>query len=73
MSRVKDIALTLMNVIHMKSASILRLLHLEERFLRTSSDDWFIVSDGTIRPTIVMGISGCISKSYSIILFILVL
>lgn len=51
-------ALPLMNVVRMKSASILQLLHLEERLLRTSSTNWFIVNDGTVRPTIVMGISG---------------
>jgi len=74
MSRVKDVGLPLMNVVRMKSASILQLLHLEERLLRTSSDNWFVVNDGTIHPTIVMGISGYISISYySISILFLVL
>ncbi|KAK4375270.1 hypothetical protein RND71_005947 [Anisodus tanguticus] len=36
----------------------LNQLHLEERLLRTSSQNWCIVNDGTNEPTIVMGISG---------------
>ncbi|XP_020260830.1 uncharacterized protein LOC109837132 isoform X2 [Asparagus officinalis] len=34
----------------------------EERLLRTSSDNWFIVNDGTIHPAIVMGLSGKLSE-----------
>lgn len=56
--RAKDVALPLIKVTHMNSIPILQLLHLEEKLLRTSSDNWFIVNEGTINPTIVMGISG---------------
>ncbi|KAL0889807.1 hypothetical protein Bca101_013790 [Brassica carinata] len=48
----------LMNLIRLKGTPILEQLHLEERLLRTSSDNWCIVNDGTNVPTIVMGLSG---------------
>ncbi|PHT45709.1 Vesicle-fusing ATPase [Capsicum baccatum] len=48
----------LMNVVRVKGVPILQQLHLEERLLRTSSQNWCIVNDGTNEPTIVMGISG---------------
>nr|GMC53255.1 putative lipoate-protein ligase A isoform X2 [Ipomoea batatas] len=44
--------------IGLKGVPILQQLHLEERLLRTSSDNWCIINDGTNTPTIVMGISG---------------
>ncbi|KAH6801518.1 Biotin/lipoate A/B protein ligase family [Perilla frutescens var. hirtella] len=47
-----------MNLLRLKGVPILQQLHLEERLLRTSSDNWCIINDGTTRPTIVMGISG---------------
>ncbi|XP_020257291.1 uncharacterized protein LOC109833866 isoform X2 [Asparagus officinalis] len=62
MPRVKHMCLPLMNVVRMKSMPILQLLQLEERLLRTSSDNWFIVNDGTIHPAIVMGLSGKLSE-----------
>lgn len=44
----------------MGGAPILQQLHLEERVLRRTGDNWCIVNDGTAPPTIVMGVSGCI-------------
>ncbi|XP_020575172.1 putative lipoate-protein ligase A isoform X2 [Phalaenopsis equestris] len=41
-----------------KEFSILQQLHLEERLLRASSDNWCIINNGTNQPNIVMGISG---------------
>ncbi|OAY60182.1 putative lipoate-protein ligase A [Manihot esculenta] len=48
----------LMNLVRFKGVSILEQLHLEEKLLRTSSENWCIINDGTNIPTIVMGISG---------------
>ncbi|KAL6009107.1 hypothetical protein ACLOJK_022334 [Asimina triloba] len=50
--------LPLMNLIRLKALPILEQLHLEERLLRASSDNWCIINDGTNAPAIVMGISG---------------
>ncbi|CAI9753096.1 unnamed protein product [Fraxinus pennsylvanica] len=47
-----------MNLVRLKGVPILQQLHLEERLLRKSSDNWCIINDGTHDPTIVMGISG---------------
>lgn len=58
LSRAKDLRLPLMNLVRLKGTPILEQLHLEERLLRTSSDNWCIVNDGTNVPTIVMGMSG---------------
>ncbi|KAK9682899.1 hypothetical protein RND81_10G105200 [Saponaria officinalis] len=52
------IKLPLMNVVMLNRIPILQQLHLEERLLRTSSDNWCIINDGTNDPTIVMGVSG---------------
>ncbi|XP_052189025.1 uncharacterized protein LOC127799232 isoform X3 [Diospyros lotus] len=41
-----------------KGLPILKQLHLEEQLLRTSSDNWCLINDGTDAPTIVMGLSG---------------
>ncbi|VVB04410.1 unnamed protein product [Arabis nemorensis] len=57
-NRAKNLGLPLMNLVRLKGAPILEQLHLEERLLRTSSDNWCIVNDGTNVPTIVMGMSG---------------
>lgn len=46
----------------MGGAPILQQLHLEERLLRRTSDNWCIVNDGTAPPTIVMGVSGKVSE-----------
>lgn len=48
----------LMKVVRLKGMCILEQLHLEERLLRTSSDNWCLVNDGTTSPAIVMGLSG---------------
>ncbi|KAF3437658.1 hypothetical protein FNV43_RR20414 [Rhamnella rubrinervis] len=47
-----------MNLVRFKGLPILRQLHIEEQLLRTSSDNWCILNDGTNDPTIVMGVSG---------------
>ncbi|XP_077224435.1 biotin/lipoate A/B protein ligase family isoform X2 [Tasmannia lanceolata] len=57
-SRARDVGLPLMNIVRLKAMSILQQLHLEERLLRTSSDNWCIINDGTNASTIVMGVSG---------------
>ncbi|XP_022884504.1 uncharacterized protein LOC111401140 isoform X1 [Olea europaea var. sylvestris] len=54
----RNIGLPLMNLVRLKGVPILQQLHLEERLLRTSSDNWCIINDGTDDPNIVMGISG---------------
>lgn len=56
--RIKDLGLPLMNVVKFRGVPILQQLHLEERLLRTSSENWCIINDGTSAPTIVTGISG---------------
>ncbi|KAE8124018.1 hypothetical protein FH972_018930 [Carpinus fangiana] len=50
--------LPLMNLVRFKGLPILQQLHLEERLLRTSSENWCIINDGTDQPAIVMGVSG---------------
>ncbi|KAF8378694.1 hypothetical protein HHK36_030043 [Tetracentron sinense] len=57
-SQARNIGLPLMNLVRLKGETILRQLQLEEQLLRTSSDNWFIINDGTNTPTIVMGMSG---------------
>ncbi|PON56795.1 Biotinyl protein ligase (BPL) and lipoyl protein ligase (LPL), catalytic domain containing protein [Trema orientale] len=54
----RNIGPPLMNLVRFKGFPILQQLHLEEQLLRTSSENWCIVNDGTDDPTIVMGISG---------------
>ncbi|KAK8970180.1 hypothetical protein KSP40_PGU006442 [Platanthera guangdongensis] len=56
--KARDVGLPFMNLIRMKGFSILQQLHLEERLLRTFSDNWCLINDGTNHPNIVMGISG---------------
>ncbi|KAK8938584.1 hypothetical protein KSP39_PZI011682 [Platanthera zijinensis] len=56
--KASDVGLPFMNLIRMKGFSILQQLHLEERLLRTFSDNWCLINDGTNHPNIVMGISG---------------
>lgn len=48
----------LMNLVRLQGLPILRQLHIEEQLLRTSSENWCIVNDGTNDPAIVMGVSG---------------
>ncbi|CAH9069675.1 unnamed protein product [Cuscuta europaea] len=50
--------LPLMNLVRLQGVPILEQLCLEERLLRTSSDNWCIINDGTDQPTVVMGVSG---------------
>ncbi|KAG8362679.1 hypothetical protein BUALT_BualtUnG0051600 [Buddleja alternifolia] len=58
-SQTRNIGLPLINLLRLKGVPILQQLHLEERLLRTSSDNWCIINDGTPHnPTVVMGISG---------------
>ncbi|KAH6834314.1 Biotin/lipoate A/B protein ligase family, partial [Perilla frutescens var. hirtella] len=57
-AQARNGSVPLINLLRLKGVPILQQLHLEERLLRTSSDNWCIINDGTTRPTIVMGISG---------------
>uniref|UniRef100_A0A0D9X863 BPL/LPL catalytic domain-containing protein n=1 Tax=Leersia perrieri TaxID=77586 RepID=A0A0D9X863_9ORYZ len=52
----------LMRLITMSGAPILQQLHLEERLLRCTGDNWCIINDGTAPATIVMGVSGKVSE-----------
>lgn len=56
--QLRKLGLPLMNLVRFKGIPILEQLQLEEKLLRTSSENWCIVNDGTNSPTIVMGISG---------------
>ncbi|XP_042420794.1 uncharacterized protein LOC122008934 [Zingiber officinale] len=47
-----------MNLLRMTTVPILEQLYLEERLLRSSTENWCIINHGTSLPTIVMGISG---------------
>ncbi|PIA62739.1 hypothetical protein AQUCO_00200638v1 [Aquilegia coerulea] len=57
-SQARNIGLPLMNLVKMGGTPILQQLQLEEKLLRTTSDNWCIINDGTNDPTIVMGMSG---------------
>ncbi|XWS37338.1 hypothetical protein CRYUN_Cryun19dG0034200 [Craigia yunnanensis] len=57
-SQTRNIGLPMMNLMRFKGLPILQQLHLEEQLLRTSSENWCIINDGTSDPTIVMGVSG---------------
>ncbi|KAK3212640.1 hypothetical protein Dsin_017346 [Dipteronia sinensis] len=48
----------LMNLLRLNGTPILRQLQLEEKLLRSSSDNWCIINNGTDTPAIVMGVSG---------------
>ncbi|MCL7043722.1 hypothetical protein MKW94_012819 [Papaver nudicaule] len=56
--QLRKLGLPLINLVRLKGIPILEQLHLEEKLLRTSSENWCIVNDGTISPAIVMGMSG---------------
>lgn len=45
-------------LLRLRNFPILQQLHIEEALLRASSDNWFIVNDGTPDPAVVLGISG---------------
>ncbi|CAO2831546.1 unnamed protein product [Amaranthus hypochondriacus] len=57
-SQIRNFMLPLMNIVRINRIPILQQLQLEEKLLRTSSDNWCIINDGTPDPTIVMGVSG---------------
>ncbi|KAK8466233.1 hypothetical protein PHAVU_008G037200 [Phaseolus vulgaris] len=63
MGKAKEAGLPLMKLIKLRGMPILQQLHLEERLLRTSSDNWCLINDGTNSPAIVMGLSGIMSWS----------
>lgn len=56
--QVRTVGLPLMNLVLLRGMPILQQLHLEEQLLRTSSDNWCIINDGTNDRNIVMGVSG---------------
>jgi len=58
----RSTARPLMRLVTMSGAPILRQLHLEERLLRRTEDNWCIINDSTALPTIVMGVSGRVSE-----------
>ncbi|XP_068643506.1 uncharacterized protein [Aristolochia californica] len=58
----RDVALPFMNLLRLKSTPILQQLNLEQRLLRTSTENWCIVNHGVNPPTIVMGTSGKLSE-----------
>ncbi|XP_021745721.1 putative lipoate-protein ligase A [Chenopodium quinoa] len=57
-SQLRNSRLPLMNLVRMNGVPIIQQLHLEEKLLRTSPENWCIINDGTPDPTVVMGISG---------------
>ncbi|CAI9115347.1 OLC1v1016234C2 [Oldenlandia corymbosa var. corymbosa] len=57
-NRLKTLGLPSMNLLRVKGMPILEQLHLEERLLRTTLDNWCILNDGTNDRNIVMGVSG---------------
>ncbi|XP_062195624.1 uncharacterized protein LOC133898852 [Phragmites australis] len=59
---VHGAARPLMRLVTMTGAPILRQLHLEERLLRRTGDNWCVINHGTAPPTIVMGVSGRVSE-----------
>ncbi|KFK26914.1 hypothetical protein AALP_AA8G310100 [Arabis alpina] len=58
MNKIKGLGFPLMNLVKLRGTPILQQLLLEERLLRSSSENWCIINDGTNVPTIVMGMSG---------------
>ncbi|ESW11519.1 hypothetical protein PHAVU_008G037200 [Phaseolus vulgaris] len=62
MGKAKEAGLPLMKLIKLRGMPILQQLHLEERLLRTSSDNWCLINDGTNSPAIVMGLSGKLTE-----------
>ncbi|CAD6265389.1 unnamed protein product [Miscanthus lutarioriparius] len=59
---VSGAACPLMRLVTMSSVPILQQLHLEERLLRCTPDNWCIINDSTAPATIVMGVSGRVSE-----------
>ncbi|XP_022738276.1 uncharacterized protein LOC111291007 [Durio zibethinus] len=56
--QTRNIGLPMMNLMRFKGLPILQQLHIEEKLLRTTSENWCIINDGTSDPAIVMGVSG---------------
>ncbi|GLU12388.1 hypothetical protein SLE2022_290730 [Rubroshorea leprosula] len=56
--QARNLHLSRMNLVRLKGLPILQQLHIEEKLLRASSENWCIMNDGTNDPTIVMGVSG---------------
>ncbi|XP_072978238.1 uncharacterized protein [Typha angustifolia] len=56
--QARDVVQPMMKLIRTRAVPILEQLLLEERLLRSSSENWCIINDGTKEPTVVMGISG---------------
>uniref|UniRef100_A0A1D1ZFT6 Lipoate-protein ligase LplJ n=1 Tax=Anthurium amnicola TaxID=1678845 RepID=A0A1D1ZFT6_9ARAE len=59
---VGNFSLPIMKLVRTTAVPIIQQLHLEERLLRTSSDNWCVINEGTNTPTIVMGVSGKVSE-----------
>lgn len=62
--RAREAGVPLMNLVRLRGLPILEQLHVEERLLRTSSDNWCLINDGTSSPAIVMGLSGYLFISF---------
>lgn len=56
--KAREAGVPLMKLVRLRGLPILQQLHLEERLLRTSSDNWCLINDGTSSTAIVMGLSG---------------
>lgn len=54
----REAGVPLMRLVRLRGLPILQQLHLEERLLRTSSENWCLINDGTTSPAIVMGLCG---------------
>lgn len=62
LSGASGVSRPLMMLVTMRGVPILQQLHLEERLLRRTTDNWCLINDGTAPPTIVMGLSGKVSE-----------
>ncbi|GMP28845.1 hypothetical protein CsSME_00004214 [Camellia sinensis var. sinensis] len=51
--QARKMGLPSMNLGRFKGVPILKQLYLEEQLLRTSSDNWCIINDGTNAPTVL--------------------
>ncbi|XP_078435048.1 biotin/lipoate A/B protein ligase family [Wolffia australiana] len=61
-SQAKNASLPLMNLVRTSAFPILHQLRLEERLLRTSTENWCIINEGTMESSIVMGVSGKLNE-----------
>ncbi|XP_004491820.1 uncharacterized protein [Cicer arietinum] len=62
LGKAREAGIPLMKLVRLRGMPILEQLRLEERLLRTSSDNWCLINDGTNSPAIVMGLSGKLSE-----------